>query len=277
MKKSLIRISSSLFPSLFARIAYEKLTHPQVHKLRDHELSTLDKARQEDVPYGEFEIKTYAWNESGSKESILLVHGWEGQAGNFSDLVEKLILADYTVFAFDGPSHGFSSKGSTSLFEFVQLVNTMILKFDVKNLISHSFGGVATTHVLHANQNLKIEKYLLFTTPDKFSQRIDFVAESVGVSSKVKEKLVKRLENELEMDISTLNVSEFVKTVNVEEALILHDRNDGVLPIEQSLNVQKNWPNCRFETVEGTGHFRILRTKSVLERAVDFFDEAEKD
>ena len=70
---------------------------------------------------------------------------------------------------------------------------------------------------------------MLFTTPDKFSQRIDFVAESVGVSPKVKEKLIKRLEEELQMDVSKLNVSDFVKTVNVKKALILHDKNDGVL------------------------------------------------
>jgi esterase/lipase len=272
MKKRLIGIVSSLFPSAFARVAYGKLTHPQVHKLRGHEISVLDKAHQEDFAYGEFQIKTYAWNETGKKEAILLVHGWEGQAGNFSDVVEEFIAADYRIFAFDGPSHGYSSKGSTSLFEFVELVNTMILKFEVKNIISHSFGGVATNYVLSANQTLEIDKYLLFTTPDKFSQRIDAVAAHVGVSSKVKDKLNTRLETELGMDISKLNVSEFVKNVKVKKALILHDKNDKVLPIEQSMNVDQNWKASSLEAVEGTGHFRILRTKSVLERAVAFFD-----
>lgn len=273
MKKRFILFASSLFPSAFAKIAYEKLTHPQVHKLRTHEISTLDKATQEDFDYAGFKIKTYAWNENGSKEALLLVHGWEGQAGNFSDLVEELIKADYRVFSFDGPSHGFSSKGSTSLFEFVELVNVLIQKFEINNLISHSFGGVATTYVLSENQKLNIDKYLLFTTPDKFSQRIDFVAESVGVSSKVKQKLIKRLESELKTDISKLNVSDFVKTVNVKQALILHDKNDKVLPIEQSMNVDENWKASELEVVEGTGHFRILRTKAVLDRALAFFNE----
>ena len=273
MKKRLIFLASSLFPSLFARIAYEKLTHPQVHKLRDHELTTLDKANQSEYDYGGFKIKTYAWNENGSKEALLLIHGWEGQAGNFSDLVEELIKADYRIYSFDGPSHGFSSKGPTSLFEFIELVDVFIQKFEVKNLISHSFGGVATSYVLSANQALNIDKYLLFTTPDKFSQRIDSVAENVGVSPKVKRKLIARLEKELNMKVPDLNVSEWVKSVKVKEALILHDKNDKVLPIEQSLNVHRNWKNSKFETVEGTGHFRILRTKSVLDRAVSFFEE----
>ena len=274
MKKRLIFFTSSLFQSMFARIAYEKLTHPQVYKLRDHELITLNKANQSEMEYKDFKIKTYAWNESGSKEALLLIHGWEGQAGNFSDLIEELIKADYRVYSFDGPSHGFSSKGSTSLFEFIELVNVLIEKYAVKNLISHSFGGVATSYVLSANQSLHIDKYLLFTTPDKFSQRIDFVAESVGVSPKVKRKLIARLEKELEMKVPELNVSDWVKSVNVKDALILHDKNDKVIPIDQSLNVHRNWKNSTFETVEGTGHFRILRTKSVLDRAIEFFEES---
>lgn len=274
MKKKLIRITSTLFPSFFARKAYEQLTHPQVHKLREHELTMLEKAHQEDLDYEGFTIRTYAWNAAGSKESILLIHGWEGQAGNFSDIIEALIQADYRVYAFDGPSHGMSSKGATSLFEFVALVGLMIRKYDVRNLITHSFGSVATAYVLSANQELEIDKFLMLTSPDKFSQRIDFIAEEVGVSPKVKQQLIDRIENELDMDVSKLNVSEWVKQVNVREALILHDENDGVLPIEQSLNVHQNWDVSRFESVTGTGHFRILRTPSVTKRIVTFFDEA---
>jgi len=272
MKKRFIFLISSLFPSTFAKISYKKLTNPQVHKLREHEISTLNKAHQADFDYEGFNIKTYAWNETGSKEALLLVHGWEGQAGNFSDLVEELIRADYRIYSFDGPSHGFSSKGSTSLFEFIKLVNILIQKFEVKNLISHSFGGVATTYVLSINQELSIDKYLLFTTPDKFSTRIDFISESVGISPKAKQILIERLERELDMKVPDLNVSEWVKNVKVKDALILHDKNDRVLPVEQSMNVHRNWKNAKFETVEGTGHFRILRTKSVLDRAVEFFE-----
>lgn len=274
MKKRVVYFLSSIAPSAFARMAYDKLTHPQVHKLREHELKTLEKARQEDLDYQHFKIRTYAWNESGSKEAILLVHGWEGQAGNFSDLVEELIVADYRIYAFDGPSHGFSSKGSTSLFEFIRLVPILIQKFDVKNLISHSFGGVACSYVLSVNPSVQIDKYLLFTTPDKFSDHIDSLAENVGVAQKVKRKLIKRLEKELDMDVATLNVSEWVKSVNVKEVLILHDKYDKVLPFAQSLNVHQNWSASTLVPIEGTGHFRILRTKSVLEKAVAFFDES---
>ena len=58
----------------------------------------------------------------------------------------------------------------------------------------------------------------------------------------------------------------------VEKALILHDTHDRVLSVEQSKEVNTLWKEATLEEVTGTGHYRILRTKTVLERAVDFLN-----
>ncbi len=270
MKKSLVRIASNLFPSAITSFAYNQLTNPQVRKLRTNELSTLDKSEKEDFKFKEFNIKLYTWK--GGEKKILLIHGWEGQAGNFSDLIELLLQNGYTVHSFDAPSHGFSSKGGTSLFEFSELVGVLIKRYNVKSLISHSFGGVATTYALFKNPELKIDKYVLLTTPDKFTERIDDVSEMVGINENVKNKLINRLEKETGIPVETLNVSEFVKTINVQKALIIHDKNDKVIPILRSKNVHRNWTASEFNEVEGTGHFRILRTKQVLDTVLEYLN-----
>lgn len=270
MKKFLVRIASNLFPNLITSFAYNQLTNPQVRKLRANELDTLNKSEKENFSFKEFDIRLYTWK--GGPKKILLVHGWEGQAGNFSDLVELLLENGYTVHAFDGPSHGFSSKGSTSLFEFTELVGVLIKKYDVKQLVSHSFGGVATTYALFSNPRLEIEKYVLLTTPDKFIERINDVSEQVGITDIVKNRLITRLDEETGIDVKTLNVSDFVKTIHVEKALIIHDTNDKVIPIARSKNVYENWDSCEFVEIEGTGHFRILRTKEVLDRVIHYLN-----
>ncbi len=270
MKKQIVKVVSTLFPSAVISFAYRQLTNPQVHKLREHELKTLNKADKEKFKFKDFEIQLYTWK--GGDKTVLLIHGWEGQAGNFSDLIEELLLNGYTVYAFDGPSHGFSSKGSTSLMEFTELVGILIRKFKVRKLVSHSFGGVATTYALSNNPDLEIDKYVLLTTPDKFSERIDDVSEMIGTTEKVMDKLVVKLEKETQLDVSSLNVSEFVKTVNVKKALIIHDKNDKVIPITRSKNVHNNWPASSFKEIEGTGHFRILRTKSVIADVIEFLN-----
>lgn len=268
MKKKLIYTLSRLFPNQVVAFAYKQLTNPQLSKLRSHELEVLEKSKKENLPFKGFDIQLYTWQ--GGTDKVLLIHGWEGQAGNFADIIEKLQTQNYTIYAFDAPSHGFSSKGKTSLFEFTELVSVLIRKFGVSKLISHSFGGVATTYALFSNPDLYIEKYILLTTPDKFSERIADVSQQVGITENVKNKLVARLETETPMPVQDLNVSEFVKKVNVAHALIIHDKNDRIIPIHRSKNVHQNWKNCEFLEIEGTGHFRILRTDFVLEKIVDF-------
>lgn len=271
MKKRAVHILSSIFPSIFTKIAYNQLTNPQVKKLREHELITLNKAKKEDFIFNEFIIKTYLWGDKG--EEIFFIHGWEGQAGNFSDIIGKLLKKGFRIRAFDAPSHGFSSRGSTSLFEFTELVAILIRKFGSKKLISHSFGGVATSYALYNNPDLEIDKYALITTPDKFIERINDVSNAIGISKKVVNRLIQKLEKENDFDVSTLNVSDFVKNVNVKKALIIHDKNDKVIPIRQSKNVYKNWAAAEFEEIEGTGHFRILRTESVIDRLISFIEK----
>lgn len=270
MKKKIIQYLSFIYPNFFAEKAYHRLTHPHMHKLRPHEEVVLEKAEKSIFKYGSFDIQMYKW--WAGPETVLLIHGWEGQAGNFADLIEKLIENNVTVVAFDGPSHGKSSqgKGQTSLFEFAELVGVLIRQTGIKKIVSHSFGGVATTYSLSKNPDLEIERYVLFTTPNRFVDRIDEVCNKLGMHQKAKDQLHKNLEKKLNLDLSVINVDVFVQNVAVEQALILHDTYDRVLSVEESRKVAESWPQARLKEVNGTGHFRILRTDAVLELAIEF-------
>lgn len=267
MKKKIVTFLSKIAPNILMNYAYRQLTNPQIRKLRESEVEILNYSKKEIFEFRDFKIQTYKWE--GGKNKILLIHGWEGQAGNFSDIIKELTKSNFSVYAFDGPSHGFSSRGKTSLFEFTELVGVLIEKYKVSQLISHSFGGVATTYSLF-NNNLSIEKYVLLTTPDKFSERIDDVCERNGITKKVKYKLINHIEKELKINVSSINVSDFVKRIDVKQALIIHDKYDKVVPIKQSKNVYANWKTCKFIEVEKTGHFGILKNDSVINLVLDF-------
>jgi len=268
MLKKIIHTLSGLFPNLFINIAFDKLANPQLKKLREREIKILKTAIEKDLDFRGFNIKTYEWE--GPKDKVLLIHGWEGQAGNFADLILKLKKEGFHIYAFDAPSHGFSSKGETSLFEFMELVAELIKKYRVKKLISHSFGGVATTYALFKNQEIQIDKYALLTTPDKFSERIEDVGIQYGINKKAISKLINKLEEDYQIEVGELNVSNFVQKIKVKESIIFHDKNDKVIPVKRSMNVHKNWPQSIFKTIEGTGHFRILRDEDTLNQVVNF-------
>ena len=42
--------------------------------------------------------------------------------------------------------------------------------------------------------------------------------------------------------------------------------------INYQRNVYDNWKVCEFVEIEGTGHFKILRTKSVLDKTLEFLN-----
>ncbi len=270
-KKRIIGTLSRVFPSTFTDIAYDRLTNPQNHKSRAHERRVLEEAEQGELAFNRFRIRTYRWPGHGAP--VLLIHGWEGQAGNFADIIDALRAQGREVIAFDAPAHGDSSRGKTSPMEFSELVVTMLRNTGVRQVISHSFGGVAISYALHENPDLALDRLVMITTPDRFSERIQEVAEQVGVSPLVISRLHARMA-EQQIDVSRFNVSDFVKKVRVEKALIMHDKDDRVIPLSQSLNVHRNWPGSTFEVVEGTGHFRILRTPSVIRRLVEFVSDA---
>jgi pimeloyl-ACP methyl ester carboxylesterase len=268
MKKQIIKLAGHLFPNVLVNMAFRSLTNPQVMKLRKNEFAVLELATKSQYAFENFRIQTYSWGKGRKK--VLLVHGWEGQAGNFNTLIERLLLEDFSVYAFDGPSHGFSSRGTTSIVAFTKLVGEMIKFFAVDRVVSHSFGAVATTYALSTNPDLELDKYVLLTTPNEFSDRIDYVAEQVGISKRIKQKLILKLEKELGIDVKALKVSDWVQQVKVKKALILHDKNDRVLPLHVSQAVNAQWDACSLEEVEGTGHFKILKEKKVLDRIVTF-------
>jgi len=263
-------MASTLFPERVVAFAHDQLTNPQIRKLRPNELVVLDQSERETFKFQNFDIQLYTWK--GGPNSVLLIHGWEGQAGNFADLIQVLLQQGYTVYAFDAPSHGFSSKGKTSLFEFTELVGVLIRKFEVTKLVSHSFGGVATTYALFNNLDILIDAYVLLTVPNRFLERINDVAQQVGITENVKNKLIAKLEHEMQLSVEELNVCDFVQHVQVKKALIIHDKNDRVIPIERSKKVKYHWKNADFLEVEGTGHFRILRTPEVIDQTIAFLN-----
>ncbi|MEL6132923.1 MAG: alpha/beta hydrolase [Bacteroidota bacterium] len=266
--RPLIQIADKLAPSWTANLAYKFLTNPRFHKLRPFEKEAIAKAEKEDIPILGFQIRTYKW--TGGDKKILLIHGWEGQGGNFGMLIAPLQALGYTVYAFDGPSHGFSSKGKTSLFEFGEVVAALFKRFQVQDAISHSFGSVATSFALWNHRDIAIQKLIMITTPDRFEDRVKDVSQLVGVSDRTQKRLMDRIARETGYDPYDLAVSTYSNDLNVQEALIIHDQDDRVIPIAQSQSVADTWKVARLVKIANTGHFRILRDEQTVKLVESF-------
>ena len=268
LKQKLIWLFATLFPNFFVQKAFNYLVSPMQFKVRPKEKIILEKAQKSRMSFNDFEIQLYQWGNGNKK--ILLVHGWEGHAGNFAAIIERLLQEDYTVLSFDGPSHGASSRGKTSSFEFTDLVATLIRKYQPTQLISHSFGSVASIIALGKNPDLKIERYIGITVPNKFRERLEEIASYLGLPYKVVSRLIIKIEAEHPIKVDEINVEDYAQKSSVEKALLLHDTNDRVLPVEKSREVARKWPAASLTEVTETGHYKILGAEKVLDKAMNF-------
>jgi pimeloyl-ACP methyl ester carboxylesterase len=262
-----------IWPSFLANQVYHFMSNPNIRKLRDFEEVILDRSHRERVTYGDFELQTYAWGEP-KNETILMIHGWEGQAGNFGALVDILLEKNYYVVSYDGPSHGRSSKGNTSMFEMGEVATFFMEKYQPNYLISHSFGSISTLYGLARHPELLVKKWLVVTTPYNFKDRLQGVADYLGVTDRTIKKVIQKVEADTGESVEVMNVDDYSVhlTDSLKEVVIVHSKTDKIIPIEDSRKVQKAFgARANLIELDNIGHYSILWCDPLKEMVVEHF------
>ena len=104
---NLIGFFSSEYAS---KLALQLFSKPRSGQLTPNGKLFLDTATKTTLYYNDLPIQTYHWK--GSKETVLLAHGWESNSNRWRYEIEKLQTEGYTIIALDGPAHG--SSGSAT-------------------------------------------------------------------------------------------------------------------------------------------------------------------
>ena len=82
--------------------------------------------------------------------------------------------------------------------------------------------------------------------------------------------MINKIEASHDVKVDEVNVEDYAQKASIQKALLLHDKNDRVLPFEKSKEVAEKWSVAELIEVEGSGHYKILRVPEVLEKAIDF-------
>ena len=263
--KTTFKVMSHITPSLIASKVYDFMSNPRIRKLRDHEEAILNKSHKETIQFKGFDIQTYTWGEPGNK-LIFLIHGWEGQAGNFGALINILLEKGYQVKAFDAPSHGHSSKGKTSMFDFAELVTLLISQYKPSYIVSHSFGTVTSLMAMTRNPDIPIEKWIIVTTPHNFKDRINDVKQFLGLSDKAMDKVLNLIEDKSYLKVDEMNITYFSDKIDhIKEAVMVHSKQDRILPIEYARKTQEAIKQSRLIELDNHGHYSILWSDELQE------------
>jgi pimeloyl-ACP methyl ester carboxylesterase len=207
----------------------------------------------------------------GAGPRVLLVHGWEGAAGDFTAMTAALRHAGYGVVTFDLPAHGRSSGRRTTLPALARAVlDVARATGPFEAVIGHSLGGSAT--LLALRDGLPARCAVLIAPPYDAQHFMRELGRHIGASEARINGAIARLRRSVDVvgGRETDRVAARVST----PGLVMHDRYDRAVPFMHGVAIAAAWPRSRFVALEGLGHRRILDAPEVHEQIITFIRQS---
>ena len=265
-----VRFSAStlLFPELAGAWAERMfLTPPRSPDAAASALDLID-ARNNFVEHKRRLISTWRWG-SRDAPAVLLAHGWGGNAAQMRGFVFPLLQAGYRVIAYDQPAHGVSKGKLTGLPDFADVLGEIAAYYgNVQGVIAHSLGGAGAALAL-AWGKVHYRRIVLVSPPSDLVGYSRRFARWYWMPEPVRKAMQKAIEERYGVLWEDIEVPRVAPRLNAQ-ALVIHDRDDRLMPWTHGAKVARHWPNARLLSTRGLGHRRILADETVTRCAADF-------
>ncbi|MCG7912742.1 MAG: alpha/beta hydrolase [Candidatus Thiodiazotropha weberae] len=247
-------------PYLAGRLATFFWYRTQHRPVTVDEQRVLERATTEVRKFANKSVCIYRW---GKGAPVLLTHGWNGNAGQMTLLVEVLVARGFQVTAFDAPGHGHSSGNSTDILEISDLITQLLQESGEDTaVVAHSFGGMCAMHAI-AN-GARANSVVCISPPRDVTTLLQQFIKILRMDSAVVNQLKHRLEMRFgEAMWSRLSMQEWVSAADIP-GLIIHDSRDRYIPVSNGRAVHTAWKNSELQITRGLGHMRILQSTEVI-------------
>lgn len=274
LRRFTFRVLQELVPAVAERWAALQFVTPQ--RLRPQPHPTLDGAFT--VVAGAYRLQAWSW---GVGPPVLLVHGWEGHAGQLRGFVAPLIARGLRVVAFDLPAHGHSSGRRATVLDLAAAVRAVADAVGpLRGVIAHSLGGTATALALHpapqaaaadldGSQGLRVHRVVLLAPAAEPTHFVQAMATQLGLSPERTAGMLRRVRKLVGTNFADLSVPQFAGRMTMP-LLLVHDPADRLVPWEHGQAIAAAWPGARLRPAPRLGHRRLLADPQVIAEAVAF-------
>jgi pimeloyl-ACP methyl ester carboxylesterase len=266
---SVPRISTNVRLFEFAGALAEQLflTPPRRRDAADSALDLID-ARSSFLVHKGRHIAMWRWG-SRDAPAVVLAHGWGGTAAQMRAFVFPLLQAGYRVIAYDQPAHGVSEGRLTGLPDFADvLADVTAYHGDVQAVLAHSLGGAAAALSL-LDGKTRFEKTVLISPPADLVGYSRRFARWYWLPEPVRKSMQNAIEERYGVRWEDLELPRVAPRLSAQ-ALVIHDRDDRMMPWSHGAAVARHWPGARLLSTQGLGHRRILADEGVTRAAADF-------
>lgn len=248
-----------------ATVAFNVFCTVRKGRVSERQKSFLDDAKRSRETVAGHQIQVYGW--SGSRETVLLVHGWESNSYRWRNLIKKLQESNFNILAFDAPGHGYSSGNQLYVPLYSECLQAVIEKYGPKHIVGHSVGGMALLYNDHEHQNQGVEKMVTIGSPSEFYEIMEHYQNFLGFNNRVMGALNSYIFKRFNMYIKDFSSSRFVAS-NTKKGLLFHDHLDKIAPHHASERVHRNWKDSYLVSTEGFGH--SMHQEEVNDQIVNF-------
>ena len=185
-------------PQAWGDFAYQRFCTPSLsrHRSPDHGRLVararfhLRHAEELRIQTSTGDLQAYVFEPDGpAAASVLLVHGWTGEAAFMSAFAEQFRRRGLRAVLFDLPAHGRSSGAHTTLISCGHAVREVAEALGpIQYAVGHSLGGhavlLAGTAGAPMPRAYPFQDFVLVAVPNRFSQVTDSFSEELGLTGR---------------------------------------------------------------------------------------------
>ena len=235
-------------------------------KIPDDEIALLDQSSQEAINFNSRVLNTYTW---GTGTPALLIHGWNGRAGQMAEIASAMADAGFKAIALDLPAHGNSSGDETDLLEIIAAIEYLNqTKGPFHSVIAHCLGSIGLFKALQ--QGMVAERVVCISTPARIEMLLNKFTSMFNLSEQVYLLVKKCLEKTYGSDFwDKYSMQEIANNIEIP-GLLIHDSRDEYVGIESMFEINAAWQASTVLPTQDLGHTKILNDPSVIQAVTQF-------
>lgn len=272
--KPVIILSKSIYffsTRLAIRLAARLFTTPINFKTPERELAMGKSAQNKKLVVAETGKEIQLLSYGYSKKKVLLVHGWAGRSTQLFAFADKLLEKGYMVISFDGPAHGKSSGKTTNLLDFLTTIQQIDKEYGpFEAAIGHSFGGISLYNAVASF--LEVKTFVSIGAGDKISNILEQFIHNLKLKQTAYFKLQEFIEKKWGVLVDDFASGHVASRIDVP-VLVVHDTEDGDVPVSNAYNIRQNLQKGSLLITHGLGHTKILRDRNVVNKTVEHIIE----
>ncbi|GAB4560173.1 MAG: alpha/beta hydrolase [Rhizobacter sp.] len=266
-----LRLSQSVAPAAATRLALRLFFTPLPLKLAARRQTLPAPWRFEHWSFEQGAVAMYrrsdpATGDAPPRPTVLLVHGWAGDAQQMLALGDALAAAGFDPVLLDFPAHGRSGGWRATLPQFVRALWAASARLGpLHGVVGHSLGALAAAHA--AANGLPVGRLALIAPSPPPALFLQWFARSLRLGEGISQRMGSTIERVEGVPLVRFEPG-WLGPRLAQPTLVVHDEGDRVSPLAVGQRLSQAVVGARLLVTRSLGHRRVLADAAVAQAVV---------